>query len=323
MFSCCTASKFAYDIIEPRIQGDVPLMSGEQPYLQDYRFPKKADMALCIVMFNPSKSKRMIMNYFFMLEKLRLAKMPVFTLELTFGNASPEIKDAYHVRADSYLFHKERLCRLLEKRVPPSYSKICFLDGDILFENSNWYNETSGLLDRYQVVQPFETACWLDLTYKNITLKRQSVVYMNRSTKFDSNYHPGFAWAFQRSWYNKIGFYDLGISGSGDTMSAGAWLGVEFPATAIKNAYTASYAEFKKKLVVLPKIASTSGSLYHLWHGNRINRKYVSRHECLNHVGDVRDILAVNSCGVYELMDRKVNNDMKTYFDEREDDGLS
>jgi chromatin remodeling complex protein RSC6 len=40
-----------------------------------------------------------------------------------FGDNEPEFKKAFHVRGDSPLFHKERLCRLLEKRIPRELKK--------------------------------------------------------------------------------------------------------------------------------------------------------------------------------------------------------
>ena len=258
-----------------------------------------------------------------MLEKLRIANYPTFTIELTFGDKHSEINDAIHVKTDSYLFHKERLCRLLEQKIPTRYTKLCFLDADVLFNNPDWYNETSRLLEKYEVVQPFSSASWLDLTYKNSIQERLSVIFMDKSARFNSNYHPGFAWAFQRVWYNRIGFYDLGISGGGDTMSVVGWLRVDFPAGYLKKAYVSSFEEFKDKLVTLPKMAATTGTLFHLWHGNRSDRKYMARHECMRDVDDVKKILAINDQGVLELTDRKVNAEMKKYFDERHDDGLS
>lgn len=319
----CCASRFSYDIIEPQVH-TLPTECIVPDIGQfHYNRAKKEDMAIGLVFFNPSNSKRMVMNYFYMLEKLRLANYPVFTMELTFENKSPEIKDAIHVNTYSYLFHKERLCRILEKKIPARYTKLCFLDADVLFNNPNWYNETSKLLDTNHIVQPFSCASWLDLSYKNSIQQRMSVVFMDKHSRFNSNYHPGFAWAFQRTWYKNIGFYDFGVSGSGDTMSAAAWLGVDFPVGYLKPAYLSSFEDFKKKVTTLPRLSATNGTLYHLWHGNRTDRKYVSRHECMNDIQDVKHVLATNSQGVFELMDRKLNAEMKRYFDERHDDGLS
>ena len=41
-----------------------------------YRGPWKRDMAIGFVFFNPAKSKRMLMNYLYTIEKLKLAKIP-------------------------------------------------------------------------------------------------------------------------------------------------------------------------------------------------------------------------------------------------------
>ena len=108
-----------------------------------YQVPWKRDMAVGFVFFNPAKSKRMLMNYFYTIEKLKLAKIPYYTLELVFNRQEPEIKDAFHVYAKSVMFHKERLCSLLEAKIPWYYSKVMFLDADIVFGNPAWYSEVS------------------------------------------------------------------------------------------------------------------------------------------------------------------------------------
>ena len=106
-----------------------------------YKEPKKDDMAVCLVYFNGNKSKRILMNYLYVVEKLRVANIPYFTMEMY--RDTPEIKDAFHVKTNFILFQKERLCHLLEKRIPEKYSKLAFIDGDIVFENENWYNDLS------------------------------------------------------------------------------------------------------------------------------------------------------------------------------------
>ena len=106
------------------------------------------------------------MNYHYTIKKFKLQGFPVYTLELVFSNEQPEIADAMHVYGNSYMFHKELLYRILEKRIPENYTKLAFLDCDLIFSNVSWYKQTSELLDRFDVVQPFEFAEWLDLTYK-------------------------------------------------------------------------------------------------------------------------------------------------------------
>ena len=283
-----------------------------------YNSPNWTDMAICFVYFNPAGTKRMLMNYLFTVEKLKLAKIPYYTLELHYGN--PEISNAIHIRGKSVLFHKEQLCKVLEKRVSWWYSKLLFLDADILFGNPNWYNETSKLLDTHHVVQPFSDCVWLDITYKNSIQKRVSVAFMDRTKPYESKlHHPGFGWAFRRAWYREVGFFRYGLTGSGDTLSAAAWLGTPFNKGYLKPALEPAYIEYLK--LPRPLLTCTSGTIYHLWHGTSKNRKYLERHAMLNGIKDVRDIVKEED-GIFVLTDSSFESKMIEYFKERDDDGF-
>lgn len=286
-----------------------------------YEIPKHKDMAVCFVFFNPARSKKMLMNYLYTIEKLKLADIPYYTMELLFDDHEPEIKDAIHVRSKSVLFHKETLCSLLEKRVPRSFTKLLFLDADVIFGHPGWYTEVSRLLTTYEVVQPFSSCVWLDSTYTKLVQTRLSVAYMNRTNPYNHNYHPGFAWAFQRKWFREIGFYKEGITGSGDTMSTAAWMNIKFPKGYVHQSLVPSYEDYSR--LAHPNLACSTGTIYHLWHGSAKNRKYVDRHRILDGVRDVRSILETNKDGVLELTDRDVDRKMREYFASREDDGIS
>jgi len=283
-----------------------------------YAVPTKRDVAVCFVYFNPAKSKRMLMNYLYTVEKMKLAKIPVFTMELVFDK--PEIADAFHVKGQSVMFHKERMCQLMEKRIPWRYRKLLFLDADIVFANPAWYSDLSRRLDSYQVVHPFASACWLDITYKKVEDERLSVLYMDKAKLYNPVYHPGFGWAFQRSWFKRVGFYTYGVTGSGDTLSSAAWLGVEFVPSYLRDAFRSSYSEFKK--LPRPTISCIEGTVYHLWHGTRKNRKYQERHTLLDGVEEIRAAIIENRDGVFEFKDPELQQKIRGYFDGRDDDGV-
>jgi hypothetical protein len=281
------------------------------------------DMAIGFVFFNPAKSKRMLMNYLYVWNHYKTRGLPVFTLELVFGDREPEIKKAFHVRGNSHMFHKERLCRLLEERIPKKYKKIVFLDADIVFDDDAWYAETSKLLDTHDVVQPFEYASWLDLTYTKRELTRESAVKMP-GNMWDFKYHPGFAWAFRREWYNEVGFYDWAVSGSGDTLSSAKWLNKKFPEKfkSLPHAMRRSYATYVRN--PSPTVAyRKGGSVSHLYHGSRSKRQYAERHKLLDVNEDIKDMIRINSDGVYEWKIAKWNTVFYEYFKNREDDDLS
>lgn len=285
-----------------------------------YLSPWKRDMAIGLVFFNPARSKRMLMNYLYTVEKLKLAKIPYYTLELVFHKQEPEIRDAFHVWGMSHMFHKERLCTLLEAKIPWYYSKVLFMDADILFGNNSWYSDVSSALSTHDVVQPFTTAVWMDITYTKAMQKRESVVYMDKTKTYDHKLHPGFAWAFRRQWFRKVGFFQYGITGSGDTLSTAAWLSVKFPATYLKPALVPAYNEFNQ--LPKPRMTCIAGSVYHLWHGTHQNRKYVDRHAMLDGIADVRKIMRPNWSGVWEFSVRGMSEKLLTYFLQREDDSI-
>lgn len=286
-----------------------------------YEIPPRKDMAVCFVFFNPARSKKMLMNYFYTIEKLKLARIPYYTMELTFGDHVPEILDAFHVKGNSVLFHKEVMCSLMEKKIPSRFKKLLFMDADVIFGNPKWYDEVSRLLGTYEVVQPFASCVWLDSTYTKLVQTRLSVAYMNRLSLYNHNYHPGFAWAFQRKWFKEVGFYQHGITGSGDTMSTAAWMDVKFPAGYLHPSLVPSYTEYSR--MVLPKLACATGTVYHLWHGSAKNRKYVDRHRILDGIRDVRSIVEPNTDGIWELTNKAVDAKMREYFASREDDGVA
>lgn len=265
----------------------------------------------------------MLMNYLYTLN--RLHKYPCYTIELVFDNRKPEIapgENVYHLRSSSYMFYKESLCRLLETKIPKKYKKIAFLDADLLFPDDEWYSKLSAKLDSYDVVQGFEYAHWLDLTYKNVTLTRESAVKSTTET-FSHAYHPGFVWGFRRDWYNRVGFFDLALSGSGDTLSVAAWMKQKLPRNShsLPMSIRREYDEFCK--MHRPKISYLKNvHVFHLYHGSRANRQYVDRHAILNVKYDIREMIAKNACGVYEWIWSSINKQMLLYFVGRDDDGV-
>jgi hypothetical protein len=117
-----------------------------------------------------------------------------------------------------------------------------------------------------------------------------------------------------------VGFFEYGVTGSGDTLSAAAWLGVKFPSTYLKPALVPAYQAFDS--LPKPRITCTSGPIFHLWHGTHVNRKYVDRHVILDGVKDIRKVMRPNWNGVWEFSIKGLSEKMAAYFNERVDDGV-
>ena len=291
-----------------------------------YNSPSKKDLAVGFVYFNSAKSKRLLMNYLYTVEKLKIANIPVFTLEMY--ETTPEIKDAFHYKTDFILFQKERLCHLLETHIPKQYTKLLFMDSDILFENNNWYNELSDKLNSFDVVQPFSKALWLDITYKKITKERFSLVFYKKFGKLDmgggmGGYHPGFAWGFCRKWFCKYGFFQYDILGGGDNFSSTTWTNYTHFTNPHLKYLEATLDEYKASFNKLPNICTIDSNIYHLWHGKKRNRQYNIRWKILKNVNDIRDIITTDSRGLFVLKDDPVlKRKIRNFFHNRDDDSI-
>jgi hypothetical protein len=281
----------------------------------------RRDMAICLVIFNPTQSKRIIMNYLYVENLFKIQNLPVFSLELVYNDREPELPNAFHVHGSSFMFHKENLYEILESKIPEHYTKLAFLDADVYFSDINWYSKTSELLNTFDIVQPFEQAHWLDLTYKKTIRMRRSIV-CNEKPGWDFAYHPGFAWCMRREFYKKVGFFKFAIIGGGDLLSASIWFNKKFPLgyQGISSILQKKYQEFEK---VSPNLTFLQGSiLYHLFHGAIENRQYGQRHLMLNVEGEFEEYVEVNEEGVFEWKDKeKWNPLILTYFKNRNDDG--
>lgn len=283
----------------------------------------KKKMAICLVVFNPARTKRILMNYLYTRNQFLIQGLPVFTIELVYEGRTPEVPDALHVQSNSFMFHKENLYRVLEPTIPRKYTKLAFIDCDVLFKDPDWYDKTCKLLKTHDIVQPFEMAHWMDITYKSVTLSRKSVL-LNPKKTWDYNYHPGFAWCMRRDWYTKVGFFDYAVSGSGDTLSSMAWLCHEMPRHfhSLPAALRKEYAAFKDHDP--PRVTYLPGShLFHLYHGSRADRQYVDRHKLLDIERDIADLTIKTKEGVLNWEDPdKWNPFFLTYFRSRNDDDV-
>ena len=283
------------------------------------------DMAICFVVFNPAQTRRMLMNYFYTKNFYDMQGLPNYTIELVYKGCKPSIPGAVHVYSNSIMFHKENLCRILETHIPRRYTKLAFLDCDVLFEDESWYDKVSMLLDTHDIVQPFETAHWLDLTYSKIMLSRKTVLCMQEK-EWNFKYHPGFAWCIRRDWYKKYGFFDYAVSGSGDTLSSIVWLQKRIPKgfQSLPRSLVDEYEKFIKNMSP-PRITFLSGmNVFHLYHGSRVNRQYSERHKLLNINKSIKDMTTVNCYGVLEWKHPEVwNKVFLSYFQGRNDDDLS
>ena len=296
-----------------------------------YKTPTCNDTAVCLCFFSPANFARPKMNFLYIESMLKVAKIPVFTVECVIGNNPPLLPNpTLQVRSNSCLFYKEQLYNLLVPKIPEQYTKLVFMDADIIFNQNNWIDEISKALETHDIVQPFQNAVWLDPTLKKFIKKNYSVVYFFKHPEKFQNPDPylnhcGFAWALRRDFFNKIGgFFDKSLLGSGDSLLANICnkAPIDF---SIVNYISSEYKVWLSKIPI-PEIKFTYLPMFvfHMFHGSIKNRQYGSRYNLLPTTNDnVFDhVFYKNEYGLYEPRDRSINAKTRFYFLTRNEDSI-
>lgn len=300
--------------------------------------PTTHDTAVLIAFFNPAKFKRILKNALYIIHILNESKIPCFVIECTFNNAKQQIPGAtLVVNSNSYMFYKEQLLNKLEPAVPEKYTKLVFLDADILLDTPDWIDQTSIALDNFDIIQPFNQASWLTPDNTRIRSKKMSYAFsivtkktLNIHTIHD--YHPGFAWGIKRQIFRKIGgFFPRSIIGGGDI----SFILNLFPIEVTDDIfYTAITPKFGKIIIdawreyntivkrVNPKLGFLANKALHLFHGLPHNRQYASRYEDISKAmrGAWDDEITINSDGLFEFIRPEVNTVVLNYFKGRNED---
>jgi hypothetical protein len=302
------------------------------------------DICLVTCYFNPSNYKSKYDNYLKFRDKIRCSGLHLITIECAFGDSVfnlPTSLDVIQIRSTSVMWQKERLLNLAIQSLPHEVKKVAWLDCDILFSNPRWAIETSELLDKFPVVQPFmrvfrlpkgqefyngEAESWRSFGYVfNLSPD------LFKKGNFHQHGHTGLAWAARREILEKYHLYDALISGSADHMMAHAMCG-DFSSSCVKrimgdnSRLLSHFLQWGKAVYgeVNGKIGYTQGTVLHLWHGETENRKYITRHDELMKCDfDPQQDIQIGGSGTWEWNTNKpeLHQWAIDYFSCRKEDG--
>jgi hypothetical protein len=288
--------------------------------------------------FNSAGYETRRRNYGRFIQPFRDGGVPHLLVHCAFGDARFDALGDEHslrIRARDVLWQKERLLNLAIAALPPSCTKVAWVDADVLFTNPNWLLETSQLLDRFVLVQPYDEK--INLPPGTATSAVPSMVRRCAGDPivargpYEIHGATGMAWAAQRHLLDRRGLYDACIIGGGDHAIAhasyGDWesscvealIGLDTPA----HRHFRDWAE-NWHAHVRGSIAYTPGTVLHLWHGDRANRHYSLRHKQQKQYGfDPTTDLQHGETGCWEWASDKpeMHAWVARYFVERREDG--
>jgi hypothetical protein len=184
-----------------------------------------------------------------------------------------------------------------------------------MFDSPDWVNQVSESLNVNDIIQPFSEACWLTPDNSKIRSKKPSYAYGIVHDKLKAPrsihmYHPGFAWAFKREVFRKMGgFFDRAVIGNGDMLFVFNFIRDHVPEFWIRDVLRSrfildTWPTYHAKIKELsPKIGYLTNKALHLFHGVRQNRQYTTRYKSVSHMltGTWDEQITVNEDGLFEF----------------------
>ncbi|HML08369.1 MAG TPA: hypothetical protein VK430_09630 [Xanthobacteraceae bacterium] len=299
--------------------------------------------------FNPARYKRRLQNYRTFRKKLAA---PLVTVELSF-DGDFELKDGdadilIQISGGAVVWQKERLLNLAIKSVPSDVDRIAWIDCDVIFDRSDWWNAAKAKLDTLNVVQLYSDL--VDLSpehdqrdHPDAARRRQGIIsFIEQDNLKPAQVGPlleagrgaggksmGLAWAARREIVERHGLYDAMIIGSGDRLMVGTLYG-QFQKMSevfdLNSARREHYLGWARDFyrAVDDRVGHVPGRIYHLWHGDFADRKALERHRWLagfDFGPDVDLMIGANGAWQWARSRPDLEQLMTSYFDSRAEDG--
>jgi hypothetical protein len=297
----------------------------------------------CVIMsfFNPLRYRSRVKNFETVADSLTRSRIAWRAIECAFGEAPftlPAADNIVRVRSQSVLWQKERLLNVLIRTMPDRYTKVAWIDADILFSNPAWIPETCDALDDFPVVQPFVQAAPVPRGSTRATTGGDALVSFAYLYQLDpdgvlgptywNHGHTGYAWAGRRDWMETHGLYDACLSGTGDHLMAHGFVGDWQPECLGigKGAAYRHFASWSNHVYpsVRSRVGAIEGTAFSLWHGPESERGYYNAVCTLREGGfDPAADLQVGPTGCWEWASEKswLHDWAADYFVRRRDDG--
>ena len=301
--------------------------------------------------FNPIGFARRLANYRVFRERL---SVPLVTVELARSRERFQLRpgDAdilIQLVGDDLLWQKERLLNIALQSVPAPCRKIAWPDCDVVFERPDWGQLVSAALEQSPFVQTFATFSDLGPAARfnngqppaDVLGGGESLAYrLSNGETVEELFQPhrgnrlkrgralGMAWAARRDLLERHGLYDACILGSGDKAIALAALGHFDLVTSLEmnHRQIAHYLTWAQPFFadVRGRVGHVEGRVYHLWHGDLIDRQHRQRlvHFAEFGFNPFNDVVRDDAdCWRWRTDREDVRGYLQQYFESRREDG--
>jgi hypothetical protein len=298
--------------------------------------------------FNPARYKRRLSNY----KRFRAdLGAPLVTVELSFDGMFELTKEdadiLIQIKGGAVLWQKERLLNVALRAVPAEERFIAWLDCDLIFGESNWVYLAEQSLAAHNAIQLFSDILHLDIGdtgpargdetkppngygfVKQLSSDPEGAFAENLRIKNVTETNRGLAWAARREIIDKHGFYDAVIAGKSDrAMAFAMYGGFDRFLSAIdcnkdqEKHYLKWALPFSDR--IQRRIGHLPGRIYHLWHGDKRNRKYIEMERIVASSGfnpETDIYIGVNGSWEWTQPRSKLATSFEQWFANRREDG--
>jgi hypothetical protein len=237
-------------------------------------------------------------------------------------------KNHLQIKSEIPIWHKENMVELGLKLLPKDYKAFAWVDADIEFESCTWAADALRLLNGSKdVVQLFSHCVDMAKDETTMTVFNGFGYSYSKGQKYTTQgkdyWHPGYAWAMTRKAYEKVGFYDKGILGSGDSIMALSFVnrvhGMTNPL--YDQGYNDSMFEFQKKACTL-RLGYVPTVIRHYFHGTKADRQYTERWKILmeHKFNPARDLTYDAEGVLVANISQEFAQAIMAYFEQRRED---
>lgn len=239
-----------------------------------------------------------------------------------------EYADSIRVHADPQkhtLWQKERLINIAAESLPPQVDKVAWIDADLHFCDPHWAERAEESLEKHVAIQLFHHVHYLDQQHAVASTRPAATANRNSATLMTT----GGAWAARRELFPIM---DEHVMGSGDSMMYHAFVGrhrdwgawyMEMMTPPWRKMFVANGDRLHG--LVNGNVGHLAGDVFHYWHGEHKDRKYVERWKYLTdfNFNPYTDI-AIDDNGLWRWNSDKPDMHalVRYYFKTRNDDGI-
>lgn len=282
-------------------------------------------MIKCICAYFNFTNNQLRKNHY--IEFRKNFKYPITTIEVALDKSLFFIEDSIRILANdnNILWQKERLFNIALQHIPENFTKIVWVDTDIIFLNDNWLIDLEKILDEYTIAQPFEYV--FETEGNNHCLNNYSYSkclkdHLDQGSDIPIFAAMGLCWGFNRNILAN-GFYDRHILGSNDALQLLSVMG-DYLNSQVINTYPKALVKdwlyYCRQMPPLIKynVGYCKGKIQHLYHGNMYKRGYHTREKLLSQYQyDPKKHIELDTNHLYRITEPNLQQSIIRYFDER------